>query len=133
MRKTWLEIYGLAVCFFAVACFVIVLGIAVWHVVALTAPEFALDNYNWERHQSDAAFRESLMTEHQYGIEKNTYAPPEGVALTQERERSYAQAIRARARSALQDLVQNLIVLLIAVVVFVVHWKIAARARQSAG
>jgi hypothetical protein len=130
--KTTLEIYAMAVCFFTVACFVIFLGRATWNVIALISPEFALPSDNWERHQSDEAFKESLIKAHKCGPKKDTYVPPDGVALTQERERSYARAIRATSRSALQDLVWNLIILLIDVAVFAVHWKIAGRARQSA-
>ena len=133
MKKSWVEIYGLAVCFFTVACFVVVLGIATWDVVKICAPEFTLSSYVWDQHQTDEAFKKKLINEHRYGEEKNTYVPPEGAALTKEREDSLSGAIRSERRGAIQDLVRNLIILLIDLGVFLVHWKIAARARESAG
>ena len=133
MKKSVLEIYALAVCFFTVACFVIVTGMAIWEVVRLSAPEFTLSSFLWQQHQTDDAFKTKLVNEHRYVAEKHTYTPPEGTELTKARETSFAQAIASERRTASQDLIRNLIILLIDGLVFVVHWKIAIRARQSAG
>lgn len=133
MKRSILEIYALAVCFFTVACFVIVLGMAVWNFVAISTPEFALNNIVWEQHQSDEAFKARLLLEHRYGSDKNTYTAPEGAALTAARDLSLSRAIASQRHGAIQDLVRNLIILLIDGIVFFIHWKLAARARQSAG
>lgn len=131
MKKSLLELYGLAVCFFTVACFVIVLGIAAWNLISIVAPGFTLGAHEWEKHQTDQNFRDSLLADHRYGPDKDTYRPPEGEALTTERERSYAMSIRSHAREALQSLIQNCIILGIDIVLFLIHWGIAARARQT--
>ena len=131
MKKSLLESYGLAVCFFTVVCFVIVLGMTLWDGVKLTAPGFTLNSRDWKRHQSDEAFKEYLISEHRYGSEKETYTPPEGAALSQAREQSFAQESQSEKRDGFQDLVRNLIILLINLGVFLAHWRIAARARRN--
>jgi hypothetical protein len=132
MKKSWLEIYGLAVCFFTVACFVVVLGIATWDVVKIQVPEFTIASSDWQRHQSDELFKESLIDKHRYRDDKkDKYIPPAGKALTEARERSFAQEISSERRDGFQDLVRNLIILFIDLGVFFLHWKIAARARKN--
>lgn len=132
MKKTALEIYALAVCFFTVACFVIVLGLAAWHIVELSAPNFTIRSDDFQRHESDDAFREWLVSQHTCGDRNATlYVPPEGSALTTARERSLAKILHAERRRALQDLVQNFFILCINAVVFAFHWKVAALVRQN--
>jgi len=43
LKKNLVEIYALAVCFFTVACFVIVAGMTAWNIIELSAPEFTID------------------------------------------------------------------------------------------
>ncbi|MGR9117475.1 MAG: hypothetical protein ACU85E_17145 [Gammaproteobacteria bacterium] len=134
MKKCLLEIYSLAICFFTVGCFVIVLGMTLWDVVELSAPEFTLDNHSYEIHQSDEAFRESLINACSWdGSNKTISSPPEGQSLTEARENSYAKGLRSEHRSALQNLVKYLIILLVDLGVFVAHWKIGAHARRNTG
>ena len=133
MKKSILETYALVVCFFTVGCFVIVIGMALWNLVTITAPEFTLDNYVWQYHQTDEAFKERLVNNHRARTEKQVYAPPEGAALTEAREKSLVHAISAERREATQNLARYFIVLLVDIIVFFVHWKLATRARQSGG
>lgn len=133
MKKNWLEIYGLAVCFFTVACFAIFMGITTWDVVRVAAPEFTMTSNTWEKHQSDETFRAALIDEHKFADEKGKYVPPEGVDLSKARQDSFDKELRSERRTGFQDLMQHLIILLIDLLVFAAHWKIAARARHSAG
>jgi len=142
MKKSVLEIYALAVCFFTVACFVFMMGFAAWYAVELCAPKFTIGASDYQRHKSDDAFRESLISEHSYSgapappsssgaATPAPYVPPEGASLTAAREKSLQQVLDAERRQALQDLVYTSFFLCIAVLVFAVHWKLAARARQN--
>jgi len=124
VKKSLLEIYALAVCFVTVVCFVIALGIGLYDLVELAYPEFSLSSYEYERHQSDEAFMRRWP--------KDKKRPPEG-EITKLREESYQTELRKEQRSAMQSLVQILIVLVIDVVVFFVHWRLAKRARESVG
>lgn len=131
MKRGWLEIYGLAVCFFVAAYFLFVAAEAAWHVIQISAPEFTVSSHQWERHQTDEAFRESLLGRHDNGLEKSSYVPPEGEALTKARQDSLELTVRSEARTAVQQLIRNLLGLSIAVVLFLTHWRIARRARAT--
>jgi len=133
MKKSLLEIYALAVCFFTVACLVVVLGMAMWDGIQVATPDFTMYSANWIKHQTDDAFREALIAEHRYRDEKSTYTPPTGADLTRAREESYARALLAERRDGFRELVRSLIILVIDMLVFLMHWKIAAGARRNAG
>src|SRR4051812_25820249 len=125
MKKSILEIYALAVCFFTVACFVIVLGLAAWHMFEVAAPRFTITGQDYEHHQSDDSYRDWLISSHS-SSDKPPYSAPQGAALTAAREKSLAEVLHSQRRRGLQDLVQNLFFLVIDVLVFAVHWRIAA-------
>ena len=57
MKKSILEIYALAVCFVALVCFVIALGIGVYDLIQIANPVFTINAYEYNRHQSNEAFR----------------------------------------------------------------------------
>jgi len=130
MKKNLLEIYALAVCFFTVACFVIVLGMAVWDGLQITNPEFTLNNHLYQKYQSDEAYKQHLISMHRH--QQDAPDIPEGEALSKERIEGFNQALKGEARAGFQSLVKNLIILFIDFFVFAVHWFIAARARRSA-
>jgi len=131
MKKTILEIYALAVCFFAVACFVITLGLAMWDIVELSAPEFTVSNHNFECYQSDEAYRDCNASKHKYTREESPEIFPAGKELTNSRVKSYEKIIKSERRQALQGLVQKLIILLINALVFFGHWRLAKSSRES--
>lgn len=129
MKKNLVEVYALAICFFTVACFVIVLGMTAWNVVALSSPEFTINNHIYDAHLTDENYRHWLRQQNQYCTED--YKPPEGAELTKSREINWQHEIRVEQRGALQNLVQNVIVLVIDLLVFVAHWVIARRSRDG--
>ena len=57
MKKSILEMYALAVCFVALVCFVIALGIGVYDLIQIANPVFTINAYEYNRHQSNEAFR----------------------------------------------------------------------------
>ena len=130
MKRNVLEIYALAVCFFNVACFVIVFGMAVWNVVSIAAPQFTMNNYEWQQFQSDDTYSKQLSMGH--GCNKD-YVVPTGQALTDARVKALNDALASQRHGDISSLIHNIIILLINVVVFLAHWKLASRARQSAG
>ena len=127
MKKSLLEIYAYAVCFFALAMFLIFFGIAMYNVVSLTAPQFTLASAVWQQHQSDEEFENRLRT--RYG-RRDDYQLPEGEALTREREASLERTLQNERRSAAQNLIQNAIILLVNGTAFAFHWRLAARERN---
>lgn len=131
MKRNVLEIYALAVCFFNVACFVIVLGMAAWNVVSIAIPQFTMNNYQWAQYQNDEAYGKQLAMTHMSC--KQDYVAPTGAALTNARVAALDQALASQRHGDISSLVHNIIILLINVLVFLAHWKLAARARQNAG
>jgi hypothetical protein len=133
MKRTALEIYALTVCFFTVACFVISLGIGLYSTIQAAAPEFTLSQWIYQSHQTNDAFWRSgggSAPPPPYASVENKPRPPEA-ELTRQRLESYSRAVKGEQRSAMQTLVKALIVLLIDVGVFLVHWRIAGHARSS--
>jgi hypothetical protein len=128
MKKTILEIYALAVCFFTVTCFAITLGIAIYDVIQVVYPSFTINNYKFEQHQSNEAFRNQL------GSCGNKDKEPllSEAEVTKKREESWALALRSERHEGAQSLVSMLIILFVSAIVFLIHWRIAQRSRESA-
>ena len=134
MKKSILEIYALAVCFVALLCFVIALGIGVYDLIQITNPEFTINVYEYERHQSNEAFDTVRGSPGRAfggiapGIPiESTQRPEEEV--TQQREKSYQSALRSEGRRGMQSLIRIVIILVIDVLVFVPHWLWVRRTR----
>ena len=133
MKKSILEIYALAVCFVALVCFVIVLGIGVYDLIQITSPEFTINVYEYERHQSNEAFRGSpgrALGGFAPGIPVQPRRRPEE-EVTQQREESYQAALRSERRGGMQSLIRIVIILAIDVLVFVPHWLLVRRTRVA--
>jgi len=134
MKKPILEIYALAVCFVALLCFVIALGIGVYDLIQITNPEFTLNAYEYERHQSNEAF-----IGFQGRVALGRIAPGIPVEptqrseeeVTQQREESFQAALRSERRREMQSLIRIAIILVIDVLVFVPHWLWIRRTRVA--
>ncbi len=131
MKRKLLEIYALVVCFLAVGIFSITLALASWNVVEVTMPDFAINNYEYECHQSDEQFKECYSAQHKYTRNKDPLIFPSNEALTSKRKFSYEQALNSKERQSLQELVRMTIILFINLFVFIGHWFLAGRARKS--
>ena len=133
MKKSILEIYALAVCFVALLCFVIVLGIGMYDLIQITNPEFTLNAYEYERYQSNEAFKGSPGRALR-GIAPGIPIEPTQRSeeeVTQQREKSYQAALRSERRAGMQSLIQIMIILVIDVLVFVPHWLLVRRTRVA--
>lgn len=97
-NRTLVQIYALAVCFGALICLVITLGIAIYDVVQIAAPEFT---YNPPEYSIDSL-------------------PKPGTS-------EYQEVIQNEKKRAARSLVQTSIILIIDLGVFAFHWKIASR------
>ena len=151
MKKSILEVYALAVCFVALVCFVIALGIGVYDLIQIAHPVFTINAYQYDRHQSNEAFRRfpglsgmvgpghlafgsggatgEVVIEPGIPIEPTTPAAEEEV--TRQREESYQAALRSERRRGMQSFLRVVIILVIDVLVFVPHWFLARRIRDA--
>jgi hypothetical protein len=123
MKKSILEIYSLAVCFVTIVCAAVTLGIGLYDLLEISNPEFTLPSHQYERHQTNEAFYRNDCKE-------------DGESLTAEektkrRLASYEIALKTERRDAVQSLINALIVLVINALVYVGHWRLARRARET--
>lgn len=135
-KKTVVEIYALAVCFLMVAAFTVSLGLAVWNVVQMNAPDFTMSTHQYERFQSDAAYRDYLLGARAPWEQKPPARTREVLDMSEdelrrEREQRYAEALLLEQRDGVQGLVRNLIAIAVAVALFLLHWRIARAASRD--
>lgn len=130
MKRTLLEVYALAVCFVTVGCFVIAFGIALYGAIGVAQPGFTLSGHTYEMHRTNDRFfnRQVFMPDE----EKQQRVRPPEAELTRQRQESLAAAIDGERRDSAQTTVKSMIVVLIDLLVFFVHWRIARSPRMAA-
>jgi len=129
LKKSLLELYALAVCFAAILCFVIAFGVGVYSVIEITNPEFTMNSYEYKRYQSNDAYWLSRVED--YRNKGKEMQRPSEDELTKQRQEGYRLAVIAEKRGGFQVLTKTIIILLIDAVVFLVHWRVARRARET--
>ena len=122
MKKSLLEIYSLAVCFVAIICAAISLGIGAYDILELSNPELTLKSRQYQIHQTNEAFTRRWSKDEEKPSEEE---------ITIIREKSYSVALEAERRDALQSLIRMIIILLIDLTIFMIHWKLAKRTSES--
>jgi hypothetical protein len=134
LKKTLLEIYGLAVCFATIVCFVVSLGVALYSVVQIVNPEFTMNSYEYNRYQSNDAYHLSrcgLSPVDAYRNNEKEMQRPSEEELTKQRQEGYRSAKISEKRDGFQSLTKTAIIILINTVVFLIHWGIARRSRET--
>jgi len=136
MKKTILEVYAMAVCFFTAVCFVVTAAMGLYALLGMSKPEFTMSSMLYEDFQSNDAYFESyrgyrMARECSSDEKKDCIRPPEA-RLTQLRTDAYARAVATEGRNSTQMLVKCLIVMLVDVLMFAVHWVLARRSRARA-
>ena len=132
MKKTILEIYALAVCFLTLACFIVLLGFALWSFIGLTAPSFTINQQQYNCHLSDQAYEDCISIEYLYSRQFKPKPVPRGAALSAARQTAYADLLRSEQRQSLQGLTMQLAMLTIVSLAFFAHWRLARRCRDGA-
>ena len=130
MKKTILEVYALAVCFFAVACFAVALGFFIYGAIGIANPEFTLQYWEYTRHQTNDEFwGPSTLGPPMVipGEKARERVRPDEAKLTKQRLASYIRVIANERRGNTQTVVKSAIVIFIDLLVFCLHWKIAHR------
>ncbi|MEQ1774493.1 MAG: hypothetical protein ABL891_11985 [Burkholderiales bacterium] len=129
MKKTALEIYALAVCLFAVILFVVCSGIAVYSTIQISNPEFTMRSWTYQMYRSNDVYWDR-QTRYRDRDGKAT-ARPDEVELTRQRTEAFAEEVMVEKRDGMQYLVKSLIVLILGIVVFLIHWALARKARST--
>lgn len=121
MKKSLLEIYALAVCFVTVICFAIVLGIGLYDILEMSSSEMTIKSYQYQKHQSNEAFTRNWSKKRVKRSEAE---------ITKIREKSYSVALKAEERDAIQSFIRVLIIMLIGIIIFLIHWRLGKYARE---
>lgn len=122
MKKSLLEIYSLAVCFVTIICFAVALGIGTYDILEMSNPEMTLKSYSYQQHQTNEAFTRNWS--------KDKERPSED-KITELRMESYKVALEAEKRDAVQSFIRVLIVIIIDIAIFFIHWNLAKRTRET--
>jgi hypothetical protein len=113
--RSLIQVYALLVCFCALMCFVIALGIGAYDVIEIAAPEFALVTYPYTASQLPEL------------LDGKPHTDAERAAALAAYQRTN---IEYQQQSALQSLVFVGIICAIDVVVFAIHWGIARQTER---
>jgi hypothetical protein len=122
MKRTLVEKYALAVCFMALCFVVITSGIAIYDFIGIINPEFTISPYEYERHQSNDLFIKNISKDK---------VPVTDDEITRLRQAGYRTALRIEKHKEIQALTEILILIVLAIITFIVHWFIGKRARCS--
>ena len=128
IKRTLLEFYAFAVCFLNVLIGSIALGIIIYAMTSIAAPELTLPGWEHSRYQSNDEFIATRPDTESLSEKLKNMSEQE---ITEARETAYRIALKGEQREGLQDIVRYSIVLLIQIVLFMVHWKLAKRKSSS--
>jgi hypothetical protein len=128
MKKSLLELYALAVCFVTIVCSAITIGVGVYNIIGIYKPEFTLPSHEYERHQTNEKFAMQIIVDYPNEGRKTNMSEEE---KTRQRVVSYDTALKSESRGSVQALVKVVIITIISVLLFIIHWLIAIRARET--
>jgi hypothetical protein len=143
----YIRIYALAVCFAAVLCLAVSLGIGLYDIVQLSFPHQTMDSYQHRALQSNEQFRQShnlsgsLARAYPGALELRSGLapalalsegatrrdPPSEEEVTRHREQALRNALTTVRHDARNSLIQILIILLVSGSLLIVHWRLAKR------
>jgi hypothetical protein len=132
MKKTVLEIYALSVCFVAVVCLVISVGVGLYSIVEIAAPQFTMRGYTYNQYQSNEAYWVSCGPGIRSCGSGEKPPRPSEAELTAKREAGFLAELSSERRDGAQTLIKSAIFALLGAVAFFVHWQLAKRERASA-
>jgi hypothetical protein len=130
MKKTVFEIYSSLVCFVALVCCSVWLGIGLYSLAGVFEPEITLDSWYYQRHQSNQQFQlpfaEPIFLEPPSAIEVNKPAPIEKISdneISKKRQENYQLVLQSEVRKHRQELIRSLIAVCICLPLFFLHWR----------
>lgn len=131
MKKTILEIYALLICFGAVICLSVNVGMAIYSVIGIKYPEITMGSFQYQIHQNNdnywqeqsGRFVDELQINDTHSNKKIPRQRPIEAILTQQRLDSYQTQRTVEKRNRLQDIIREIIISIISVLLLIVHWR----------
>lgn len=127
MKRKTLEIYALVVCFASIVTLIISLGIGIYSAVKVIKPGLTISAHTFRTYQSNEKFRDLELRS-----EKNKrYANISDAALTKMRLDSWNIELGMEKRRGFQSFTQASIFVVIGLIVFLLHWRMAKREKET--
>ncbi len=126
--KSKLEIYALAVCFAAVVCLVISIGIAGYSIIEIVNPTLTMKSYEYNIYQSNDSYWESKQC---HCDTKVIPTRPSEEELSKKRQEALAITLKGEKREGFQTFVKSMMFILAGGIALLIHWKIAKKARSN--
>ena len=123
-KRTFLELYALAVCFINVLIGSIAVGVIIYSIVSIASPELTLPGWEYSKYQSNDEFLASRPDSENFSDKFKNMSEQE---ITRARKASYRIALKTEQRDGSQSIIRFSIILLIQIILFVIHWKLAKR------
>jgi len=131
MKKSVLEIYSLAVCFIGVVALVISLGTGIFSSLAIMFPDFTIDQWQYEQHQTNEKYWENHPNRYPPELKGEMREKPSDEKLTKMRNESYEIVLKSEQRNGAQTLVNSVIFFIISTFVFFIHWRIFKKSSKN--
>ncbi|MBL1277854.1 MAG: hypothetical protein COB30_017375 [Ectothiorhodospiraceae bacterium] len=127
--KSKLEIYALSICFAAVVCLVISLGIGSYSLIQVNSPDLTMKSYKFNQFQTNKDY----WSKHKprCGDNYNKVEKPEEDELTKQRLMAFEAVKRGEAREGVQSLIKSTLFIIFSTLALFIHWTIAKRCRKS--
>ena len=129
MKTNIFLIYAYLVCFVTLSCGAIFTGIILYDIVEISAPEFMIPELDKQKYLDEKNYIENKKI--QPDDKKNTHEIYSDEEITEIRTWDYKSAIDRERNNAIKSIIQSLIILVIDLVLFFVHWRVAERAREK--
>ncbi len=130
MKKTVFEIYSSLVCFVAIICCSVWLGIGLYSMAGIFEPEITLDSWTYQRHRSNQHFQplleEPILLGPSSTIKVNKPEQIENLSgneISKKRLESYRLELQSEVRKKQQTLIKSLIAVFICLPLFFIHWR----------
>ena len=129
MKTNFFLIYAYLVCFVTLSCGAIFTGIILYDIVEISVPEFMMSEVDKQKYLDEQNYIENKKI--QPDDKKNTHEIYSDEEITEIRTWDYKSAIDRERNNAIKSIIQSLIILVIDLVLFFVHWRVAERAREK--
>jgi len=140
------RIYALAVCFASILCIAISTGIGLYDIVQITFPNLTMDSYLYQNLQSNEAYRRShlypggmpfypVMVNGGSSVARaasmsrtpNDEGPLSDEEVSKLRKQQMTIAIDNVRHDGQRSLIQILVILVVSIPLFIIHWRFAQR------
>jgi len=153
MNNGSIKIYALAVCFVTLVCGAITAGFIVFNAIKIVAPTLTINPAQLNGHGNNMVFRASAINMGSSGPPVSAFVGPQGLpptmlgapdfihpgarpvpqlsdeALAQLKQERQASVISGHVFRAKQGLILQAIIISICCILYLWHWKLAARVR----